>query len=245
MPTTADNLTPAGVDRVVRDVLAEMNGRLVGGNRTVAESGDALLDKPAVAPGVLSVDDRVVTMATLDGRLAGVSHVVMAGSAVVTPAARDELRDRGITLERGRNDSAAAKITSRRLVFAVTDGRCDTDTLARVLGSTGVTMETVECDGLADTVDRLAERVTHEAVVAAVATSRPAAAVCLANRHAGVRAATASSTDDVQRAVEEIGANVLVLGLVGMSTYEMQTAVRRFAELTPRGCPSEFASRLG
>jgi hypothetical protein len=247
--TTADNLTPTTVDRAVRDVLAEMNGRHAGGNGAAASPGQtspatALLGKSAVAPGTLVIDDAVVTLASLDGRLDGVNRVVASSTAVVTPAVRDELRERGITLERGESGGQLATATQRKLVFASAKGRCDTDAIARALRATGVELETIECSGMANTVGELACRIAGEGVMCVVATSRPAAAACVANRHTGVRAAAVASVDDVDRAISEVGANLLAIDVVGTSTHVLRMAVRRFAELSPCNCPAEFAACL-
>lgn len=48
----------------------------------------------------LSIGDRVVTLRSIEGRLAGVSRVVVPARAVVTPAVRDELKQRQIKLIR-------------------------------------------------------------------------------------------------------------------------------------------------
>ena len=48
----------------------------------------------------LAVSDKVVTLATLNGRLAGVKRVVVGGRSIVTPAVKDELNDRSIELVR-------------------------------------------------------------------------------------------------------------------------------------------------
>ena len=49
--------------------------------------------------GTVKLTDRLVTMATLDGRLANARRLVVAKKAVVTPAVKDELKKRQITLE--------------------------------------------------------------------------------------------------------------------------------------------------
>ncbi|MAV37521.1 MAG: hypothetical protein CMJ59_18935 [Planctomycetaceae bacterium] len=48
----------------------------------------------------LQLDDSVVALATLSGRLDGVSRLVVKTDAVVTPSVRDELRQRNIALVR-------------------------------------------------------------------------------------------------------------------------------------------------
>ena len=48
----------------------------------------------------MTVTDRVVVLSSIEGRLDGVRRVVVDGQAVVTPAARDELKDKGVELTR-------------------------------------------------------------------------------------------------------------------------------------------------
>ena len=47
----------------------------------------------------VKLTERLVTMATLDGRLANTKRLIVAKRAIVTPLVKDELRSRKITLE--------------------------------------------------------------------------------------------------------------------------------------------------
>ena len=49
----------------------------------------------------LRLNERLVTLATLQGRLAGVRRIIVDPRAVVTPSVRDELMDQEIELVRG------------------------------------------------------------------------------------------------------------------------------------------------
>lgn len=75
-------------ERIVREVL-----------RRLAEMGIGVTAAPSEA-AELVLADRVVALATLAGRLTGVQRVVVGMRAVVTPAARDELRGCQIELLR-------------------------------------------------------------------------------------------------------------------------------------------------
>ena len=55
---------------------------------------------PASATNELAISDQVVTMRSIEGKLADVNRLVVPGRAVVTPAVRDELRQRNIELVR-------------------------------------------------------------------------------------------------------------------------------------------------
>src|SRR6478735_7831246 len=86
------NVTPADIERIVREVL----GRLAP---TVRAAPAATNGSTALAPaGSLVLAGKVVTTADLDGRLDGVTTLLLAPRAVVTPAARDLLRQRGVTV---------------------------------------------------------------------------------------------------------------------------------------------------
>ena len=54
----------------------------------------------AGSAGELRLTERVVTLRSIEGRLAGVTRVVVSARAVITPAARDELKQRTIELIR-------------------------------------------------------------------------------------------------------------------------------------------------
>ena len=51
-------------------------------------------------PNELVVSERVVSMRSIEGRLAGVSRLVISGRAIVTPAVKDDLKQRHIELVR-------------------------------------------------------------------------------------------------------------------------------------------------
>lgn len=69
-------------------IVREVVRRLTAG-AAAPDAGDAL-----------RVQDRVVTTATVKGRLNGVRRLVVSKGAIVTPSVRDDLRERQITLVR-------------------------------------------------------------------------------------------------------------------------------------------------
>jgi hypothetical protein len=79
------NISPEQLEWIVQEVIRRLR------------SLDA--EKPA-AGGELRLTERVVTMSTLRGRLASARRVIVLSRAIVTPAVRDELKDRQIELVR-------------------------------------------------------------------------------------------------------------------------------------------------
>ena len=92
------------IERVVRQVLAEL-GLAPNGDAAVSmqaytgtrRSNDEPNDEPDRSRELV-LTGRVVTLAQTEGRLADVCRLVVPAQAVVTPAVRDELRQRGILL---------------------------------------------------------------------------------------------------------------------------------------------------
>ena len=75
------------VEEVIRRLLKR--GVVVGHNLPAAEPTQNL-----------EINDKLVTLATLQDRLNGVAKLLVPRRAVVTPAVKDELKDRGIELLR-------------------------------------------------------------------------------------------------------------------------------------------------
>lgn len=89
---TAPNITSHDQDsdlfeRIVQEVIR----RLVAGG----------VDVGTTANKQLSVSERVITLATLEGKLDGVDTISAQKRAVVTPAVKDELKRRKIRLVLG------------------------------------------------------------------------------------------------------------------------------------------------
>ena len=81
------------VERIVREVMR----RLLAGGHTVAPRSNA---SETAVQQELNLPDRIVTLATLKGKLDGIGQVTVARRAVVTPSVRDELKQRKIELKR-------------------------------------------------------------------------------------------------------------------------------------------------
>ncbi len=77
------------IERIVQEVI-----------RRLLERGVAVEEASSNDNTELAVSDKVVTLATLEGHLAGVKRLVVGGRSIVTPAVKDELNDRSIELVR-------------------------------------------------------------------------------------------------------------------------------------------------
>ena len=84
-------LSPELFERIVQEVI----------RRLLAQGVSIQLPETPVTELVL--DQKVIALGLLEGRLNGIRRVVVRRRAVVTPAVKDELRTKGIELQRGKD----------------------------------------------------------------------------------------------------------------------------------------------
>ena len=77
------------IERIVQEVI-----------RRLVERGVVLGDETNCDTTELVLEDKVITLAKLDGRLNEITRMVVGSRAIVTPAVKDELNDRSIELIR-------------------------------------------------------------------------------------------------------------------------------------------------
>ncbi len=183
-------LNPSEIERIVRQVVERL---LREGAPTTSPSA-----KGATA-GHLRLETKLVTLASLEGKLGAETSVLsVPAKAVVTPAVRDELKTRGVELRRG--DSPQTFPDTPQVVIAT----------KRSVASSWQPAERNEKVGtLVQAVQRAAGWVKSDGV-AVVLTEQPEVAACAANRHAGIRALAVREAGIWQAAAQQLGANLVV-----------------------------------
>ena len=73
-------------------IVAEVIRRLLNQGVAVGERSSTTAE--------LKINDKVVTLRTIDGKLAGIKQLSIPSKGIVTPAVKDELKQRQITLVR-------------------------------------------------------------------------------------------------------------------------------------------------
>jgi hypothetical protein len=81
-------LTDDQFERIVSEVI-----------RRLLSQGVAVAQHPSTATE-LTLTEKVITTRTLEGRLTGVKRLIVSQKAIVTPAVKDELKERHIDLIR-------------------------------------------------------------------------------------------------------------------------------------------------
>jgi hypothetical protein len=174
------------------------------------------------------VCEPVVTLSRLSGHLQGVRNVIVDRAAVVTPAARDLLKQHGITLTRSADST---KRTASEVVVAAADTDFDAAGLTRMLTQQGIKTERLAQCGLLAAIDELVDMAAHGGKIGVLLTRQTAAALCVANRTRGVQAVLTGSVETVRTARASFGANLLVVDPHGRSLHELAGMIRTCATL--------------
>ncbi len=199
----------AHIEAIVREVLAELAaGGFPESPSAVQGAGHKATESDN--HGDLVVASKVISTKELENRLEGVRRVVVPRGAVVTPAARDLLRERAVAITSKKcnctNDGVRGEV-----VVAMADVRVEPRGIVAAIANAGYHMTRLPDAGLLDTIQTLCTHAAHENRRGLLVTNSSAAALCLANRQRGVRAALGATPAAVSAAVRSIGPNVLIV----------------------------------
>jgi hypothetical protein len=234
----------AGLGHSVADVPAPAPGARADGAPAAASAGpQSAAATMQESDGSVAISRRVVTLADLPERSAAVRRLIVPLGTVVTPAAQDELQQRKIKLVVGEPGEAGAK--PAKTILMVAAATYDSAALAGTLERDGFTVDARRMDCLIRATDQLAADLAADSTVGLLVTAYPAAALCLANRHSGVRAILGTRADTVAGDAQSVGANLLVVDPGPHGFFALKQIASRFLRGGPRGCPEVFRKRLG
>jgi len=242
------------MEQIVREVVRRLEG--------LAQPADGAADRP----GVLHVEGPVVSLASLQSQLdangktgridvvhptalhkglEGIDRVLVAARAVVTPAVRDLLRERGVALVL-RADGAGDHVAMPAAALLVGIDR-ETAGQARQWDMLERTLPIERTGGrdLVRLVDGVGTAVRRDRRLALLLTERTAAALCLANRLPAVRAVLAADLLTAREAVDAVGANLLICSPRRTAAGERLRMVEDFYRRGVVPCPDTLRERLG
>ncbi|MBX9789516.1 MAG: hypothetical protein K2Y37_11425 [Pirellulales bacterium] len=223
------------VERIVREVLA----RLAAAEKATAKS------EPA-SGSAMGLVGRVISLADLKQLTDETRELQVATEALITPAAKDELRERGIQVVRGQQQSTTKNTGSSAtgLVVGTTEAPIPIDTALTGLRRQKIEIQQLPRLPLVEQIDAIVEQVVRGGRRGVLVTSEVAGALCLANRQRGVRAVTGATEQGVRRDVEQLAANLLVVDSAGRSTFEHLQLLREFATSTAGQLSAVLRDRL-
>ncbi|MFV2067423.1 MAG: hypothetical protein ACC645_10620 [Pirellulales bacterium] len=242
------------IEQIVREVVRRIEGLAVPDDRSAGRSGVLHVEGPVVSLASLqsqldgngeAPSSRVVHPTSLNAQLEGIDRVAVAARAVVTPAVRDLLQERSISLILGvEGPTGCDAAPTESLLVGI-----DIDSVGQVGGwdalERKIPVERARGCDLAGLIDTVATEVQRDRRLALLLTEQTAVALCLANRQQGVRAVLATDMQTEREAVDSVGANLLICSPRRTVAGERLRMVEHFYRRGVVECPDKLRERLG
>ncbi len=247
----AESARGALIERVVREVIARLHAGTAAGQSPVgrhnAGAGNASAnDRANVATPYVDtssaevpvrITDRVVTAGTIGALPSSTRRIEVVSNAVVTPAARDEARNRGITLTHGWGGASTSTSPTNATSSATSTSTADPEGVTSVRGVTAnpatarFGLRDRERPERGEAVRSQLERrgVTCGEHTTIVLSDHPAAATH-EEASGGRRVATVRRLTDVDRFAAELGPECWVLDMIDLSPVAAVNAARRILQ---------------
>ncbi len=184
--------------------------------------------------GTIQWSESILTSRDL-ASLNGHRRLLIAPGTIVTPQAKDELRERGIELDTPGFDSEYILGIERSYPL-----------LSSVIHS-------LVREGICFQLSKMSEGLTHDQWARELAsqqcpcvvtlTDDPGLVCCVANKVNGIRAAVVSSIPSMGRVMLSLKPNFFAVEMPGRTWHEMRQILRLATEMT-RECPEPLASTL-
>lgn len=222
------NLPESEIARIVQQVVNELT------------SGGVIARDDSEMTGRLEIDASIVSLDTISGRLDGISSMIVRRQAVVTPAARDLLKERNVALVRASGDKTNSDGEKVRRVAIVRHSDKGEISQAMLDALFAGKLETIDHSTpcVFRAVDWALEQISQPTTLAVMTTKYTDIALCAANRHVELRAVAAGSPDRVRQAVASVGANLLILPCGSIAMPGFRAAIRQYVEAGPWQCPA-------
>jgi ribose 5-phosphate isomerase RpiB len=233
-------MTPAAgeIEQIVREVLRRLDA---AGGTPEAKTSEA---SPPSNDKELELTARVIALADVEACPKGIATISVMQGAVLTPAARDYLNQRGVTIRRRvTSGGTQPPPAAQSLVLGLAETEFCPASLMNYLANRGIAVQQLAHAGLRSVVREMCDAVALGGQRGLLLTGETAAALCLANRRQGVRAALASDSSAAEKAMQSIAANILVIDPMNTTAFQLQRMAERLchAILDPAG---SFASVL-
>ena len=210
--------TSAEIETIIRIVVERLRSMSAGKS---SNATSPVVAKVEALRHVLRIEERLVTLESLRGRLDGIQVLEVRPRAVVTPAVVDELRQQKIRLERV---AASAKVSSQ----VVHSGLL---VVASALSKNQLSLSAEHIagsDNCSADVGRIAAHFNSGGKQAIWWTAMPFAAMRAAASNKTLRPVQLGRVDDLPRAMQQADPNLLILDEVAWSGEEVVQLASRW-----------------
>ncbi|REJ93806.1 MAG: hypothetical protein DWQ34_09880 [Planctomycetota bacterium] len=216
------------IEQIVQGVLSQIG---TAEDRCADSKSAALPVRSTEQPTrTVRIADRVVTAAAIEDLPKGTVSIDVQSNAIITPAARDVIRETGLAVHAASPSpapkSSRAALNSLRACIVR-----HTTELDRVLEDvpTGIERELLGCpdDAASLAISEICRGDADRVVIFAEQTHR---AACLANRNEHVKAAAVEDAADVRNVKRQLRANVWCVDPTGRSGFELRNLLTAITE---------------
>jgi hypothetical protein len=221
------------VNRIVRDVVAQLRRA----DQPVQESlkGDSTTGKNNTTSNGIRFDGNVITADLLERKVNGEQEIVIGTKSLLTPSARDFLRDRNITWTRDNNEQSRQQNKTRWLAVTVNVTPATRSAMNEFMKNGGVECRQEICGSTEEAITTAVSAICRaDADGVVMITNNADEVACKTNRQRKVRGIVARDTRQVDMAQEQIGANLFCVDPKGKSFIELRNILR---EITSAGAP--------
>lgn len=219
------NFTPEQVDLIVQRVVAELGPGAVAPAPAFAERLDPAGE--IASSNTVQIIDPVITQALLAEAVNGSRQVRVSTKAILTPSARDFVKQQGISIIRGA--AAGKSLSPIRWQVIVTRSNPQITAAVESLPQLGIAFDLrilgLPAEAAAQSISALCR---GEAAQVVVLTDQPELVACLANRNDRVRAAAAASVAVVERVRISMQANLIAIDPASRNAHELKALLKAF-----------------
>lgn len=217
MPGTNSQFDPVRIEGIVREVLRRLTSAQA--LQPSSTTGPAFITPCSTSTAcsnsttvtdssVFECREKLVALQTLRGKLDNIKTLRLKPKTIVTPAARDELRDRKINIlfDLGAGEHKNGLST----ILLGTTCRSTGNKLKDQIGANGKQVQ-LHVDASASQLAKTVGNAISSGVPALIVTDRPHTAACIANRNANVRAVFVRDQSELADAKPDLNPNCVVL----------------------------------
>ncbi len=214
-PDRAQAPTTQEIEAIVRVVLQRLRGSDAA--HTVSS-----LDTPS--PNTLRLHRKLITLDDLRDHWNTFKYLEVGRQAIITPAVRDELRERGVTLTRSHPSSRDKSDAHSHRLLILTPNK-NANLLADSLANLDAQCRTAPSD-CHETVKAIADHFLSGGAACLWCSNQPFAAAAAAARSQSLIAVQLERLQDLSRATEQASPNTLILDERNWSTASVANLAR-------------------
>ncbi len=187
----------------------------------------------------VTIDDRVITLATITHLPKDSTAVHIQPKAVVTPSALESARDQGIRIVRSASSPSEE---TNALPFIIGQAECDgswAQRYASIIQDIPHAQQ-LPASGLTDVITTMAMHASRNGARGVLLCGRPHAALVLLNRNPGVRAVMSHDPRSLEFAIHECAANIIIVNPKIFPRGSLRRACTDFASAQSLGIPDEL-----